>query len=143
MSEALVKEITLACDPEHAFVVFTSKVDLWWPPGHRPSGTVSMHLEAQSGGSFYAQRVADRVDLGTVIKVEPSQYLEYTWNPGRGTGPTTVQVEFIDEDGVTRVRVTHLEGDGGLGEQWPERVKIFTNAWSAVLAALENFVKHD
>ena len=133
MSNAIVKEIHVACTPAHAYDTFTSRIDLWWPVGHRPSGASSLHLEAEEGGEFYALRDGQRVVLGTVVEAARPELVRYTWNPGRGTGPTEVAVTFVAANAGTTVRVVHRAAASGLGEQWPERAKIFSNAWDDVL----------
>ena len=45
MSEPVLRQITVACSVEHAFRVFTAKLDLWWPPGHRKFSGSSLALE--------------------------------------------------------------------------------------------------
>ena len=44
MDEVLVRTIALACPVEHAFDVFTDKIDLWWPRGHRRNRDASLTL---------------------------------------------------------------------------------------------------
>jgi hypothetical protein len=42
VDEVLTRRIALACPVEHAFGVFTDKIDLWWPRGHRRDREASL-----------------------------------------------------------------------------------------------------
>lgn len=141
MNMPLFKEVRVACSPEHAFDVFTARIDLWWPAGHRPRGATSMHLEPRAGGAFYAMReTGERVDLGTVVEVTRPERLTYTWIPGGSGGETLVEVAFVAEPDGTVVRIAHREAESGLGEQWTERVKIFEKSWDDVLHVLADYL---
>ena len=48
MDEVLVRTIALACPVEHAFDVFTDKIDLWWPRGHRRNRDASLTLTGEA-----------------------------------------------------------------------------------------------
>ena len=78
--------------------------------------------------------------LGEVVACEPPRRIEYTWVPGSIELPTTVEVVFRHEDDATVVEVTHREGDAALGDAWPKRLTIFTNAWDHVLEAFSQAV---
>jgi uncharacterized protein YndB with AHSA1/START domain len=132
----LHKSVRVRCSVEHAFDTFTARVDMWWPPGHRKFARSSLTFDVRSGGAF-VERADDGSEnvLGVVIAVERPHLLRYAWNPGRGTGPTDVEVRFTAQGDETLVEVTHREGDSGLADLWPARVALFDKGWSAVLAA--------
>jgi uncharacterized protein YndB with AHSA1/START domain len=140
MSGVLEKSVRVRCSVEHAFDTFTARVDLWWPPGHRKLASSMLSFDAREGGLF-VERGADGSEnvLGVVVTVQRPLLLRYAWNPGRGAGPTDVEVRFtaIDLDGAmgTLVEVIHREGDSGLSDLWPARVALFDKGWSAVLPA--------
>jgi uncharacterized protein YndB with AHSA1/START domain len=140
VSGLLEKSVRVRCDIEHAFDTFTARVDLWWPPSHRKFARSALTFDVREGGLF-VERGEDGSEnvLGVVVTVERPRLLRYAWNPGRGAGPTDVEVRFtaIDLDGVsgTLVEVIHREGDSGLADLWPARVALFDRGWSAVLPA--------
>ena len=52
MDDILTRTITLKCDVAHAFDVFTNRIDLWWPRGHRKTSEGSLRLQAVAGGAL-------------------------------------------------------------------------------------------
>jgi hypothetical protein len=136
MSSPLVRQIEVRCSTDHAFEVFTQRVHLWWPPGHRKHADSRMVIEGRVGGRFFERTPSgNESELGTVLLWEPPQRVRYSWWPGANAKPTEVDVVFRAAGDVTRVEVTHSEGASGLGELWPERVKLFERGWGAVLPA--------
>ena len=55
MSRSVVATIEVHCSQPHAFEVFTTKVDLWWPVGHRKFGNSEqsvLRFAREVGGRF-------------------------------------------------------------------------------------------
>jgi len=142
MNEPIRKLVRVDCDAEHAFEVFTSRIDLWWPQSHRRHDGSVMVLQPAVGGIF-AERTAagEELRMGEVILCEPPRAISYTWYPGAVTAPTTVEVRFFDNGDHTIVEVTHSEGGSGLGQAWPHRAQVFTRNWGVVLPAYEQMVR--
>lgn len=115
---------------------------MWWPPSHRPTDAAEIRLEAELGGRFYARTSSGDVHLGDVLMCEPPDRIRYTWMPGRGTGPTEVEISFVADGEATLVKVVHESADSGLAEQWDTRVKRFSQAWDEVLKEYERFVQN-
>jgi uncharacterized protein YndB with AHSA1/START domain len=140
MNEPLLKSIRVRCAVPHAFDVFTRQVDLWWPPGHRRFEESHIHLEPVGGGRFL-ERASNgaEVELGKVVTCDPPNAITYTWNPGKGAGPTLVSVRFAADQVGTLVEITHSEGDSALSELWKERVALFNRGWDIVLPAFGAF----
>jgi len=138
MNDPLHKQVFVRCSPAHAFTTFTQRIDAWWPPSHRKHDDSRMELDARDGGHFIEYASDGQTTIfGEVVECLPPKRIVYTWNPGRGAGPTTVTVSFHPEGEGTRVEVLHVEGDSQLGEQWRERVAIFDRAWTSVLRAFQ------
>lgn len=138
MNEPLRKSVTVRCSPQHAFEVFTARLDSWWPPSHKRDANSQLTLEPRIGGRFVERAPAGEEHvLGEVLCWEPPERVVYTWFPGALEGPTRVEVQFSAEGPQTRVDVTHHEGDSELGEQWHERVQLFARAWAHVLPAFQ------
>ncbi len=58
----------VACSPEHAFRVWTSRIGTWWPPDHTVTGHAEqVVLQGDVGGRIYEQ-TAD----GTSGSTEPA-----------------------------------------------------------------------
>lgn len=143
MAEPLVRRVRVRCSVDHAFSVFTERVDLWWPPGHRRFAESTLLLEARVGGRFVERAASgEEVRLGDVLACDPPHSISYTWFPGASSQPTRVDVRFLGEGEETTVEVRHGEGESELGELWPDRVKLFERGWTHVLAALQAYV-HD
>ena len=140
MSDPIVKSIRVSGSPEHVFRVFTDKLDLWWPPGHRRFERSCLVLEAREGGRFFERSDGgDEAELGTVLTCEPPSRLVYTWYPGADGRPTEISVVFSADADGTLIEVTHSIGESGLGDQWPERSRRFDRAWDHVLPAFAAF----
>jgi uncharacterized protein YndB with AHSA1/START domain len=141
MNEPVRKVVRVECGVEHAFDVFTSRIDLWWPRSHRRFEDSVMLLEPAVGGRFAERTPAgEEVRMGEVVRCEPPHAISYTWYPGAIKDPTTVDVHFLDNGDHTVVEVTHSEGHSGLGDAWPQRARAFAKNWAAVLAAYGSIV---
>ena len=143
MSEPLEKSVRVRCSVQHAFTVFTERVDTWWPRGHRRFEDSSLRLEPHVGGRFIEERGEDSKELGEVRAWDPPTRVCFSWWPGALEGPTEVEVRFIEDGDATLVEVTHRVGDSGLGGAWPGRVAIFGRNWDDVLEALREHVSRD
>jgi len=144
VAEPLVRSVRVRCSVGHAFWVFTERVDLWWPPGHRRFADSTLRLETRVGGRFVECAASgEEARLGDVLACEPPHSISYTWYPGAQSKPTRVEVQFRDDGDETTVEVRHFEGDSELGELWSERVVLFARGWTHVLAALQAHVRSE
>jgi len=108
--EPLVFEFVVDCGPDHAFDVWTARLDAWWPRDHRQSGEPSsrMELEGWVGGRLVERGPDGRIfQWGLVTRWEPPRSLSFDWHPTSGPdGPTAVELTF------TRIG-TPVDGPGG------------------------------
>ena len=142
MTDAVRRAVRVRCSVEHAFDVFTQRIDLWWPRDHRRRSAADMRFEAQPGGRFYqVGPQGEEIELGTVLRWEAPERLTYTWIPGSMTEPTTVDVFFRPDGDHTLVEVVHSEGAAAFGDAWPSRIAKFTQGWGDVLPAFEAFIR--
>jgi uncharacterized protein YndB with AHSA1/START domain len=142
MSEVLVHEITLACSVDHAFDVFTSKVDLWWPKGHRRFASSTLRHDAVIGGQLIeTATTGEEFILADVLACERPFSITLAWHPGKITAPTQTHITF-QETGPhqAHVRVEHSEATAALGDQWDSRAALFNKGWQVVLAAMDHFI---
>ena len=138
MDEVLVRRIALACPVDHAFSVFTDKIDLWWPRSHRRNRDASLTLTRDA----LMERAPDGTQwmMARVTSIEPPHRLSLDWYPGSPAAPTSVEIEFAAEGDGTVATVTHrplLETKS----IWPQRVANFTGGWDAVLPALKRHIE--
>ena len=139
MSEPIVKEITVACSPEHAFDVFVNMIAKWWPlDGHAASAAVgkaalAATIEPHVGGAVYeTMHDGSRDEWGTVLEFEPGQKLAMTWHPGNNKdNPTRVDVQFKADGARCKVTLTH-SGWEVWGDAAEERRGGYNSGWDFV-----------
>jgi uncharacterized protein YndB with AHSA1/START domain len=121
MTEPIIKTLTLACTPTHAFEVFVHRMNQWWPldshsvtvehsdaatGGPAPSVAVEGHL----GGSILETRTDGSTAVwGKILAYDPPRHFAMTWHPGTDPDrPTRVDVTFDAlAPGGTLVTLTH------------------------------------
>ena len=111
MIDPLELAFDIDCPPAHAFEVWTSRFDQWWPRGHSVSGDpAAIVLEPRLGGRIY-ERTADgtEIDWGEVTIWDPPGRLAYLWHIRRDRADATnVELTFADTgDGSTRLHISH------------------------------------
>lgn len=140
MTEVLTRNISLACGIDHAFDVFTGKIDLWWPRGHRKHRDGSLRLDDDA----LIDRAPDGTEwtMATVAEIDPPSLLRLDWYPGSPGAPTSVEIRFTGDDSNTDIVVTHrplLETKS----LWPQKVELFERGWTTVLPALKTFIEEE
>lgn len=140
MDEILTRNISLSCGIEHAFDVFTGKIDLWWPRGHRKYRDGVLSLTGQA----LVDRSPDGGEwtMATIEEIEPPRLLRLDWYPGSPGAPTSVEIRFTGDDDRTEIVVTHrplLETKS----IWPQKVELFERGWTTVLPALKTFIEEE
>ena len=141
MADLLTRTISLNCSIDHAFAVFTDKIDLWWPRGHRKHREGVLRLDPRDGGALI-DRAPDGSEytMGAVTAIEPPTRLSLDWFPGSAAAPTSVEIAFAEAGDGTSITVTHrplLETTS----IWPQRVETFTRGWDSVLPALKSYIE--
>lgn len=136
MSAPIVTSLRVECPPEHAFEVWTRRIDLWWPRGHSVSGDPDLRVEIEPGvgGRILERTSSGREHVwGEVRAWEPPARLAYLWHI-YGTRPeaTDVEVTFRPDGGGTRVTVIHT-GWERLAATRPDVRDRNEAAWSRVL----------
>lgn len=136
MSLSVERATRVRCSVEHAFETFVGKLDRWWPAGHRRFQRSEFHLEAHEGGRFFERSDGgEEAPWGKVVTFDRPHRLVLRWFPGAIDRPTEVEVRFEPDGDHTRVAVTHSAGTSGLGDEWPERARLFERGWDTVLPA--------
>ena len=144
------KSIVVKAAPERAFAVFTANMGRWWLRSHSINGGVPMKdviIEPRVGGRWYELgEDGSQCDWGKVLAWEPPRRVLLGWqiNGAWKYDPaliTEVEVNFIPEDGGTRVELEHrnLERMGGAAEAVRQAVDS-PGGWSGLLEAFANAV---
>jgi uncharacterized protein YndB with AHSA1/START domain len=146
------KSVIVRATPEHAFDVFTAKIDRWWPKTHGigASPIKESVIEPFVGGRWYT-RCEDGSDVvvGHVRVWQPGVQLVVTWEinaawkpDARVTFASEVDVRFVaDAAGGTRVELEHrnfermgtAEGEvmrNAVDNGWPGLLALFSTAVS-------------
>ena len=131
------KSLTVEAPIAHAFHVFTTGFDSWWPRAHHigKADLLAAVIEPKAGGRWY-EKGADGSEhsWGRVLAYEPPYRLVLAWQLTREFAydpdfETTVEIRFEEQGGRTIVHFEHrdlermgadavqaLEGmDGGWG----------------------------
>ena len=128
MIEPIRLAFDVACPAEHAFEVWTARIDRWWPADHTASGDAAtlVVLEGRAGGRIFERTPSgDEHDWGEVTIWEPPTRLRYLWHLRRDRADATeVEIRFVARDpSTTRVEIEHRgwERLGAGGEEWRDR----------------------
>jgi hypothetical protein len=126
----------VACSAEHAFAVWTTRIDTWWPRDHTVSGRAeAVVLQSGVGGRIFERTPdGDEHDWGEVTIWSPPRTLGYRWHLGRAASDATeVQIQFVSQgDESTRVEIEHRGWDrlGADGVEWRQQNQ---GGWDALL----------
>ncbi len=139
------KTVTVNTSVEHAFAVFTTDFDSWWPRTHH-IGKAPMQkaiVETRQGGRCYStQTDGTECDWGRVLVWDPPHRLVIAWQITHEWGyepdlakSSEVDIRFTPEPGGrTRVDLEHrhLERHGDGAESMRTAVDS-PNGWSGLL----------
>lgn len=107
---SVCKCVRVAASLEHAFAVFTTEVDRWWP--RTPLGGWSIDhvvIEGRAGGAVLCDQRDGRSDRwGTVLAWDPPHRFVMTWQ----LAPTGISEPDLAKS--SEVEVTFRQDDGGL-----------------------------
>jgi uncharacterized protein YndB with AHSA1/START domain len=145
------KSIRVATGQAHAFEVFTSGLDRWWPR-NASIGTAPMKanvLEPRLGGRWYQLgEDGSRADVGKILVWEPPHRFVMTWDINSNWKPDThvsseVEVRFVaDGPDATLVELEHrkfeqMGAEAGAKMRkdveggWPGKLDLFKQAAEA------------
>ena len=130
-------DLDVACPPDHAFAVWSTRISDWWPLDHTVTGEpgLTVTFEPRVGGRLFERTAAgSEIDWGEVIEWEPPRRLGYLWhlNADR-TDATEVRITFIEgAAGTTRVHIEH-RGWERLGATAATRRDANLRGWAGLL----------
>ena len=115
--DALIRETTVAVEPERAWTLFVDRFADWWPQAYSFSQDqlAAIGIEPQPGGRcFERDATGQTLTWGTVLAAERPARLLFVWQitMDRRIEPDTnraseVEVVFEPESTGTRVQLTH------------------------------------
>jgi uncharacterized protein YndB with AHSA1/START domain len=136
------RSVFVKASPEHAFKVFTSGFDRWWPKTHSVGSSAQRRalMELKAGGRWYeVGEDGAETQWGEVMVWEPPHRLVLVWSvdadwkydPGLHT---EVEVRFTPEGDGVRVDLEHrnLEAYGERAEQVKAKIDN-PNGWGGLL----------
>ena len=136
MTDPLRFSFDVDCSAEHAFSVWTSRIDSWWPSDHTVSGEAELVVLQSGVGGRIFERTPDGVehDWGEVTLWNPPTQLAYLWHLGADrTAATEVEVRFVARGAATtRIEIEHRgwEQLGEAADQWRDRNRV---GWDTLL----------
>lgn len=92
MIDPIEIDFTVACSPEHAFDVWTTRTTLRWPVEHTVSAEpdVAVSIEPRVGGRIFERTPAGTEHAwGEVLAWEPPHLLRYLWHIRRDRADAT------------------------------------------------------
>jgi uncharacterized protein YndB with AHSA1/START domain len=111
--EPVVRVVEVACDVDHAFVVFTERISDWWPlhtHSIHQEHAATCRIEPEPGGEMYElSDTGQREHWADVTAWEPPHRLVLAWrvNP-EAPAETEIEVRFEETaPGRTRVELVH------------------------------------
>lgn len=136
------KSIRVKASQAHAFDVFTSGLDRWWPRDHgigrKPMK--SMVMETRLGGRWYElAEDGSRADVGKITAWEPPARFVMSWDINSQWQPDTtigseVEVKFIAEGAdATRVELEHRKFEQMGDEAGAKMRKDVDGGWPGLL----------
>lgn len=137
MTEPLTLTFDVACSLEHAFEIWTERIDTWWPHDHTVSALddLVVVLEAGVGGRIFERTSAGAEhDWGQITAWEPPTKLSYTWHL-RADRADATEVDVLFHPVAareTRVEIKH-RGWERLGAAGADRRSRNQLGWSGLL----------
>jgi len=141
------KSIRVHATQAHAFEVFTSGLDRWWPrkAGIGKAPMKAVVFEAQLGGRWYElAEDGSQADVGKVLVWEPPRRFVVSWNINAHWKPdpmigSEVEVRFVaDGPNATLVELEHRKFEQMGAEAGASMRKDVDGGWPGML---EHFKK--
>ena len=137
------KSIRVAASQSHAFEVFTSGLDRWWPRKASILGDPALKssvLEPRLGGRWYQLgEDGSRAEVGKILVWEPPHRFVMSWDINSTWKPDTsvsseVEVRFIaDGPNATRAELEHRNFERMGAEPGEKMRKDVDGGWPGIL----------
>lgn len=102
--------VTVACDQQRAFELFTTGMGSWWDPAYTPSpGTFTgIDLDARVDGAVALRHGEESYAFGEVLAWDPPRrYSQSFWLAMDAAHPSVLEVTFVAADNVCTVTLVH------------------------------------
>jgi uncharacterized protein YndB with AHSA1/START domain len=125
------KTVVVNAPQAHAFDVFTSRLDSWWPKQHSIGKTPikQSFIEPRVGGRWYTTHEdGSEVVVGHMATWDPPHRIVFSWEIGADWKPdpivaSEVEITFVAESpATTRVQLEHRNFEA-LGEEGGEKMR--------------------
>ena len=125
------KSLVIMATQAHAFDVFTSRLDSWWPKGHGigASPLKQSFIEPRKGGRWYTTHEdGSEVVVGHMLAWEPPHRIVFSWGVSADWKPdltvaSEVEITFVAESSnTTRVQLEHRKFES-LGREGGEKMR--------------------
>ena len=119
MVEPIRQSVSVRCDPERAFWLFTREMGTWWPVesysravsefANEGAEVAELEFEARLGGAILEHLSDGRiVPWGEIIAWDPPRRVVMAWRPhSMPEPPTEVDVTITARDGSALVELEH------------------------------------
>ncbi|HET7234917.1 MAG TPA: SRPBCC domain-containing protein [Actinomycetota bacterium] len=145
--ESILRSVTVRCDPERAFRLFTEEMGSWWPVRTHARAVTEfededlkverVEFQTFEGGSVLEHMSnGETLPWGEVVAWDPPRSFVLAWKPHpRPTPPTEVEVRFTAQGQHTIVELEHRAWER-LGEDVEEIRAGYSEGW---IVTLERF----
>jgi uncharacterized protein YndB with AHSA1/START domain len=135
--EPLRLSFDVACPPERAFELWTTRISSWWPTGHTVSARpgVEVVIEPGVGGRIYERTPeGDEHAWGEVTHWDPPRRISYLWHLRQDRADATeVEITFVPHrDSGTRMSIVH-RGWEALGAHGADQRELTQRGWTGLL----------
>ena len=111
MTSPITRTLTVTCDPETAFRVFTREIGTWWPTQEhslRPDAVAEIVWEEREGGKVLEVSTdGTRAEWATVLTWQPPSRFVIAWHVNPERAGTEIDVRFSPVPGGTLVELEH------------------------------------
>ncbi|MGQ0670776.1 MAG: SRPBCC domain-containing protein [Actinomycetota bacterium] len=152
--EPIRRSVTVRCDPERAFRVFTAEIGRWWPAEtHSRAATEfegegikveRIEFQGRVGGHVLEHMSNGRtLSWAEVLAWDPPRRFVLAWRPhSRPQPPTEVDVTFTPRGGGTLVELEH-RGWEQLSEDFHKLYADYAGGWIQTLGQFATAVNQE
>ena len=144
------KSLVVNAPQAHAFDVFTSRLDNWWPNTHS-IGALPVQkslIEPRKGGRWYATHEdGSETVVGHMQVWEPPHRIVFSWEVGANwkrdpSVASEVEIKFIVQDPrTTRVELEHRKFEALGEENGPKMRGSVDGGWPALLELFKKYAE--
>jgi uncharacterized protein YndB with AHSA1/START domain len=144
------KTLMVSAAQNHAFDVFTNRLDAWWPKSHGIGATPvkQSFIEPHKGGRWYTTHEdGSETVVGRMLAWEPPHRILFSWEVSAEWKPdpsvaSEVEITFVPEGPhMTRVHLEHRNFEA-LGKEGGEKMRgSVDGGWPGLLELFKRTVE--